>query len=148
MGRKLSNKLLREIVSAGPVTFDGIVEALDAQQAAYNEPLLKGFIEDATTKGWLQLDGKEYSIKRKAGGSSTPTTLYRIDKPLTPEKAKIVEKPYDKVLEDDKEAGWARTPLAAIRKAKATFYQTVYWPGLEIYRDMEGEHAPAEADAA
>lgn len=147
MSRKLSNKLLREIVSAGPIDFDSIVEALDKGQTSYNEHMLRGFLEDATGKGWLkEVDGK-YQIHRKTSGGGTPTTLYRIDKPLTPEKAKMVEKPYSKELEADAEAGWARTPLAAIRKAKTAFYKGVSWPGIERYRQME-EEVSTEAEAA
>ena len=150
MGKKLSQKYLREVVTGlGEADYDAIVEKLDADQAIYNEHMLRGHIEDATTKGWLVKDGNTFSIKkRSSSGGGAPTTLYRVDKPLQPEKAKIVSKPYSKELEEDEEALWGRTELAAIRKAKTHFYRTVYWPGNEIYRNMEDEHSPDEQEEA
>lgn len=149
MSKKLSQKMLREIVAANAdIDFDGIVEILDKNQASYNEHMLRGHIEDATAKGWLVKDGNTFAIKKRTSGGGAPTTLYRVDKPLTPEKAKIVSKPYSKELEEDDSADWARTELAAVRKAKARFYREVYWPGLEIYRELEEEHSAEEAAAA
>lgn len=148
MSKKISLKMLREIVaSAGTITYHNIVETLDEAQASYNEHSLKGVIADATEKGWLVEDGENYSIRKRSGGGSAPTALFQVAKATDPAKAKMVEKPYSKELEETGE--WSRTPLAASRRAKTEYYNTVTVPAMDFYREMIASYAaPVEESEA
>lgn len=145
---KLSLKLIKSIVvsaEGGSITYDGIVETLDEQQASYNEKLLQGVIEQSLEKGnFIQTDGKSivkgtFGPKPRAStGGGTPTTMYQLENPLEPSaKSKFVEKPYDKDAVEAEGSTWASTPLGAVKAAKKLFYNTVYFPQLQEYRLLE-----------
>jgi hypothetical protein len=144
MSVKLSLKSLKSaIVDSGPFTYEELVEHLDAGKIVYsNELALKGMLQEAVDRKLFALtDGKYVAKPKMSTGGAAPTKMFFIDRPAEPAKAKLVEKPYDaeKAAADEL---IATTPLGAIKAAKAFFYRTVYWPGLEIYRKLEDEHAP------
>ena len=154
MSVKLSLKSLKAIVvEKGPLNYEQLVEHLDAQHVVYsNEMVLKGILQESIDKGnFILVDGNYTPKPRQSTGGAAPTHMFYIDKPETPEKAKMVSKPYDaEKVEADPLI--ATTPLGAIKAAKARFYQAVYWPGLEIYRQLEAAHsakaAPEQSEAA
>jgi len=136
--KSLSQKAIREIVSEKPVTRPQLEKALDKAEVRYNPALLDGYLTQAQER-WLVLDedtGK-FSIKKRAGGSGTPTKLYKVV------DMKVKEVPYDKKIEDKDELS-KRTPLAAVRAAKSKWYNESYFPVLEAYRALEAEHQVSE----
>lgn len=154
---KLSLKLLKNIVTGAkePMTYDQIVERLDKDQVAYNEPMLQGVILQSLDKGnFIVKDGDPAAniVKctfgpkpRQSTGGGTPTTMYKLKNGLKPdaEKASFQEKPYEKaVVEED--PLWASTRLAAVKAAKSHFYNTIYWPALEQFRQMEEALTPTK----
>jgi hypothetical protein len=147
MAQKLSLKLLKSIVAEGKIGYEGIVERLDKDQTSYNELMLKGMLQESLDKGNFQLVDGTYQPKPRAStGGLPPTHMFYLDKPLKPAEAKLVSKPYDEErVKSDPLVG--TTPLSAIKAAKAHFYNTVYWPALAIFRQMEEEHSPSRASS-
>lgn len=157
MSQKLSLKLLKTIITGakGPLTYDQIVEKLDKDQVSYNELSLQGFIQDSLDKGnFVQTEGDQivggvFGPKpRQSTGGGTPTRMYALKNPLKPdaEKADFQDKPYDKETVDN-EPLWCTTQLAAVKAAKSHFYNTVYWPALEQFRQMEDTLNPPKAES-
>lgn len=151
MSVKLSLKSLKAIVvEKGPLNYEQLVEHLDANKVVYsNEMVLKGILQESIDKGnFVLVDGNYAAKPRQSTGGAAPTRMFWVDKPTEPEKAKIIEKPYDAEKAAANEL-IATTPLGAIKAAKAYFYRTVYWDGLEIYRQLEEAHSPkSDAEAA
>ena len=143
MPRPLSQKAIREVVQEhGTVTKKQLVDALGEADVSFNANLLDGFLEQALEK-WLEQDDKgKFSIRKRAGsGGGKPTKLFKVDDPMNPQGAKILEQDYDQKAEEADEL-LKRTPLAAIKAAKAKWYNEEYWPKLEAYREMTAEHSP------
>lgn len=144
MSKPLSQKSIREIVQeAGTVSKKQLVDGLGKADISFNSALLDGYLEQALEK-WLTQDEKgKYSIRKRAGGGGVgaPTKLYKLDDPMNPEGAKLVEQDYDQKVEESDDMV-RRTPLAAIKAAKAHWYNTEYWPKLEAYRELEKANAP------
>jgi hypothetical protein len=160
-GPKLSLKLLKTIVNSakGEITYNDIVEELDRVQAAYNEPMLQGVLLQSLSKGHFEQKNKSKDMTkgvfgpkpRQSTGGGTPTTMFTLSDPLNPgAKSKFEEQPYDKETVDAKGSLWGTTKLAAVKAAKAHFYNTEYWPRLEQYRLLEeangAQKAPVEED--
>lgn len=143
MPKQLSQKAIREVVqAAGTVSKKQLVDALGEADISFNASLLDGFLEQALEK-WLSIDDKnKYSIRKRASsGGGTPTRLYKLDDPMNPQNAKLVDQEYDKAAEE-KDDLLKRTPLAAIKAAKAHWYTNQYWPNLEAYRVLEAANSP------
>lgn len=150
MSKPLSQKSIREIVQeAGTVSKKQLVDGLGKAEISFNAALLDGYLEQALEK-WLTQDDKgKYSIRKRASsGGGAPTKLYHLDDPMNPVGAKLVEQDYDQKVEESQDLV-RRTPLAAIKAAKAHWYNSEYWPKLEAYRELEKANAPApkETDA-
>ena len=157
MALKLSNKSLKNLINTSDsISYDAIVERLDADKIVYNEHMLKGFLEEGVSKGLYVYDkkAKVYTPKPKTSTGGTPTEMFRLSDFLNPAKSKFEQKPYDKaVVESD--ATWRTTKLAAVKAAKARYYQEVYWPKLQEFVDLEFANGakpkvaagPEEADA-
>lgn len=140
----LSQKAIRAIVQeAGTCSKKQLVDALGEQDIDFNAPLLDGFIEQAKTKGWLEVDDKgKMNIKKRVGGGGggTPTILYRATQN---EKGKVTvaEQPYDAKAEA-KDAMLKRTPSAAIKVAKADWYTNHMVVQREGWREAAAKVAP------
>ncbi len=144
---RLSGKSIRDVIQeAGTITRKQIAAKLKEQEIEFNDPLLDGFLEQACER-WLEVNDKGvYSIRVRVNtGGGTPTKLYRIDKPEDPVHAKLVEVPFDAKLED-KDPMQKRTANAAIKVAKAHWYNTVMVPQREAYRAMAAQHAPPKKE--
>ena len=139
MALKLSHKSLKNlIVKAESIGYEGIVEILDTDKIGFNEHMLKGFLEEGVSKGLYVYDkkAKVYAPKPKTSTGGTPTEMFRLSDFMNPAKSKFEQKPYDKaVVESD--ATWRTTKLAAVKAAKARYYQEVYWPKLQEFVDLE-----------
>lgn len=146
MARPLSQKAIREIVQeAGTVNRKALAKGLTDAEVSFNDALLDGYLEQALEK-WLAMDEKGvYSIRKRvsSGGGGAPTKLYKVDDAMNPQGAKLTEQEYDQKAEE-KDDLLKRTPLAAIKAAKAFWYNTEYWPKLEAYRLMEVANAPVK----
>ena len=139
----LSQKAIRAIVQdLGTVSKKQLVDALGEQDIDFNAPLLDGFIEQATTKGWLEVDdkGKMSIRKRVGGGGGTPTILYRatLDEK---NRVTVAEQPFDAKAEA-KDAFLKRTPAAAIKVAKADWYTNTMVIQREAWRAAAAKVAP------
>lgn len=145
----LSQKAIRDVVQKGPINKKKLRAALEAAEVSIpNDALLDGYLEQGLEK-WMTLDDKGlYSIRQRAStGGGAPTKLYKLDDPANPVGAKIVEQEYDAKAEE-KDPLLKRTPLAAVKRAKAAWYNDTMVPQREAFRALEAEHAPKKEEAA
>lgn len=145
----LSQKAIRAIVQeAGTITKGDLVDALGAQDIDFNAPLLDGFIVQATTKGWLEENDGSFNIKRRVGGGGgTPTALYKVKNHLNPLKAEMTETKFD-AAKEEADPLLKRTKNAALKVAKAAWYNEVYKPQLAAYMELEEEIQPGTVEEA